>query len=238
MEIKPIILVLADISGYTRFIKHHRVSLIHAETIITDLLETVIASAEQPLVLHELEGDAVNFYAIEEVEGAHAGEVFKQVERFFEEFRRREAELISDCSICSCEACRRVGQLKIKVVLHRGEAVFTSVRRFTKVAGEDVILAHRLLKNTVPSDEYVLMTEPFLQACAELKERPLERRTERPEGLGEVPVYVLDFDRGGSPETAKRSTWDRLKMFALLEGHMVRRLVSPPRRAFRNLQDV
>jgi len=237
MEIRPVILVLADISGYTRFIKYHRVSLIHAEKIITDLLESVISSADRPLVLHELEGDAVSFYAIEEGDGECAGEVFAQVERFVDAFRQREAELISDCTTCECEACERVGQLKIKVVLHRGRALFTRVRQFKKVAGEDVIIAHRLLKNSVPSKEYILMTEPFVEACSELKDRPLESRTEHPEGLDEMPVYILNFDQSTPIEAAERSTWDRVKMFAKLEGYTVRRFLFPSRRTYRNLPD-
>jgi hypothetical protein len=241
MEIKPVILVLADISGYTRFIKYHRVSLIHAEKIITELLESVIASADKPLVLHEIEGDAVNFYAIEEDEKACAGEVLAQVERFVEAFRRREAELISECSLCECEACQRVGQLKIKVVLHRGEAAFARLRQFTKVAGEDVILAHRLLKNTIPSNEYILMTEQFVQACSSLQSRPLERRTEHAEGLGEVTVYVLDFEQRGTVAPTERSLWNKLKMFGKFEGYLLRRLLTGPRqtyRKYRHLKDV
>jgi len=35
MEIKRVALVLADISGYTRFMKAHTMSLLHAEAIIT-----------------------------------------------------------------------------------------------------------------------------------------------------------------------------------------------------------
>lgn len=241
MEIKPVILVLADISGYTRFIKYHRVSLIHAEKIITELLESVIASVDKPLVLHELEGDAVNFYAIEEDEQACAGEVFAQVERCIEAFRQREAELISDCSVCECEACKQVGQLKIKVVLHRGEAAFTKLRQFTKVAGEDVILAHRLLKNTIPSDEYILMTEPFVQACPSLQERPLQRRKEHAEGLGEVTVYVHDFEQKEAITPVERSFWSKVKSFIWLEGYLLRRLLIGPRQThkkYRHLQDV
>lgn len=235
MEIKPVILVLADISGYTRFIKYHRVSLIHAEKIITELLESVIDAAGEPLVLHELEGDAVNFYAIVEDEQACAGNVFAQVEQCVEAFRKREAELISDCSICECEACDRVGQLKIKMVLHRGEAAFTKLRQFTKVAGEDVILAHRLLKNSIPSDEYILMTEEFVQACPDLQRRMLERRTERAEGLGEVTVYLLDLENSRAVEPSERSLWDKLKTFAMLEGYFLRRLFTRARQTYRNL---
>jgi len=38
MEIKRLALVLVDISGYTRFLKAHTMSLLHAEAIITDLV--------------------------------------------------------------------------------------------------------------------------------------------------------------------------------------------------------
>jgi hypothetical protein len=238
MEVKPVILVLADISGYTRFIKFHRVSLIHAELIITELLEAVISSSDVPLILHELEGDAVTFYALDQGGKDCATRVFGQVERFFEAFRRREAELVSECGVCNCEACTQVGRLKIKVVLHRGEAAFSTVRRFTKVAGEDVILAHRLLKNSVPSDEYILMTEPFADACEALGGRTLERRVEHADGLGDVPVYVIDLALPDEIRASPSTRWERLKMFARLEGYTVRRLLLSTRKSFKGLEGV
>ena len=63
MELKRVVLVLADISGYTRFMKIHTMSLLHAETIITELLEAVLDHAEFPLTLSKLEGDAAFMYA-------------------------------------------------------------------------------------------------------------------------------------------------------------------------------
>ncbi|HLT46200.1 MAG TPA: DUF2652 domain-containing protein [Rubricoccaceae bacterium] len=235
MELKPVVLVLADISGYTRFIKFHRVSLVHAEHIIADLLESVMARATHPLVIHELEGDAVSLYALAEDRAAATRSALAQVDGFFEAFRAREAELVSECSLCKCEACEKVGQLKLKAVLHTGDAVFTRIRQFTKVAGEDVILAHRLLKNTVPSDEYVLMTEPFVEACGGLPERDLERRTERPEGLGAVTVFVEDRRREGPVTPAERSFWTKLRRFGQMEGYVLKRLLTRPGLPFRNL---
>jgi class 3 adenylate cyclase len=236
MELKPVVLVLADISGYTRFIRFHRVSLLHAERIIADLLESVMAEATHPLIIHELEGDAVSLYAVAEDRGAAARSALAQVERFFEAFRTREAELVSECSLCECDACKQVGQLKLKAVLHTGDAAFTQVRQFTKVAGEDVILAHRLLKNSVPSDEYVLMTDPFVAACGGLPERGLERRTEQVEGLGEVVVHVQDLRRDGPVQAAERRLLDKLRTFGRLEGYTVKRLFTRPRQTFRHLE--
>src|SRR5690606_21068088 len=146
-----------------------------------------------------------------------------QVDGFFEAFRAREAELVSECSLCKCEACEKVGQLKLEAVLHTGDAVFTRIRQFTKVAGEDVILAHRLLKNSVPSDEYVLMTEAFAAACGDLPGRTLERRTEHAEGLGEVTVFVEDYQRKGPVAPAERSLWEKLWTFGRLEGYTLKR---------------
>lgn len=56
METKEAILVLVDISGYTEFIKRRRLSLVHAEEIISALLESVIDQTEHPLVLNKLAG--------------------------------------------------------------------------------------------------------------------------------------------------------------------------------------
>ena len=63
MEIKVVYLVLADISGYTRFVKIHRASILHAEEIVTELMEAVIDAAGPPLILNKLEGDAAFLYA-------------------------------------------------------------------------------------------------------------------------------------------------------------------------------
>jgi hypothetical protein len=225
MEIRPIIIVLADISGYTQFIKYHRVSLIHAEKIITELLESVIESARVPLILHEIEGDAVSFYAIDDQQESCAKEIFEQVERFIGAFRKREAELISECRVCECDACARIGQLRIKAVLHRGEAAFSKIQQFTKISGEDVILAHRLLKNTIPSKEYILMTDQFVQACPRIQDRSPERRTEHAEGLGEVTVHVIGLEHHGPVEAVQRTLLNKMRMFFRLEGYLLKRML-------------
>ena len=56
--LRPVALVLADIGGYTRFIRLHALSVVHAQEIVTELLEAVIDRAEHPLRLNKLEGDA------------------------------------------------------------------------------------------------------------------------------------------------------------------------------------
>jgi hypothetical protein len=125
-----------------------------------------------------------------------------RVLRCMEAFGKREAELISEASICLCDTCKRMGQFRLKMILHRGEVAFVQVRQFNKEGGEDILLAHRLLKNSVPCDEYILMTEAFVEARPDssLEGRPMQQRTEKAEGFGEVSTHVIDFQNEGQPK--------------------------------------
>src|SRR3712207_4267282 len=100
MQLRHAALVLADISGYTAFLREHArtQTVLHAEAIITDLLEAVIDSAEYPLTLAKLEGDAAFFYALSDGTGPDgapvdehrvARDVAAQVVRFFGAFEAK-----------------------------------------------------------------------------------------------------------------------------------------------------
>jgi len=58
MENKKVILAIVEISGYTQFIRTQKLSAIHAEEIVLELIEVVIHHAAYPLTLNKLEGDA------------------------------------------------------------------------------------------------------------------------------------------------------------------------------------
>ncbi len=57
-----VVIVIADISGYTRFMIANQTELAHSHEIISTLLEKIIAEIEIPLTLGKLEGDAVFLY--------------------------------------------------------------------------------------------------------------------------------------------------------------------------------
>jgi hypothetical protein len=59
---------------------------------------------------------------------------------------------------CKCAICKNVKDMQLKVIVHSGRAVFNTIAGSPKISGTDVILAHRLLKNSIPSSEYLLMT--------------------------------------------------------------------------------
>ena len=59
----PVVLLVADISGYTDFMLSHKKALAHSQMIIRELIEALIRQIDVPLQLVELEGDALFIYA-------------------------------------------------------------------------------------------------------------------------------------------------------------------------------
>lgn len=237
MEQRRLFLVLIDISGYTRFTRLHRLSAMHAEQIISDLLESIIKRSSAPLVAHEILGDSVNFYALAENGRATAVEIRRQVAAIFDAFRLREGELISDCSLCICQACVNVGKLHLKAVLHYGQAVFTNVAGFKKVAGEDVILAHRLLKSSVPEKEHIIETDAFRQFAGDPGGARSEPRIESFEDIGEVHIHVsYPGDGGAGSVGARRSLGSKLRMSLRNDLYYLKRLFVRPLRPFQNIE--
>ncbi|MEO8001921.1 MAG: DUF2652 domain-containing protein [Arenimonas sp.] len=185
-------LVILDISGYTNFITQRTVSLLHAEQIITELMETVIDLAEHPLQVNKLEGDAALLYRecdLGDTEVARS--VFAQVNAFFPAFYQCLAKQRESRANCTCEACTNIDNLALKAFVHSGEIAIKQVRQFEELAGEDVILIHRLLKNHVLSRDYVLMTEAA-RAGAELSAENLQSHCENLEGVGETDLWLTD----------------------------------------------
>lgn len=194
------LLLIADIGGYTRFMRLHRLSLAHAQDNTSRLLEATIDAAPR-LELAGIEGDAAFMYVPEPEDEEVAASVVTLATAMHDAFHA-EQERISAATLCPCDACHQVGRLTVKVVAHLGDVVEQSVRGLTSLAGPDVILVHRMLKNSVPVREYVLMTETVLERCgpdALAIAVPLE---EELEGLGTHRLYYLEV-LGESTEAAK-----------------------------------
>jgi len=56
---EPVLLIIADISGYTRYMTANAKTLGHSQTIITELVKAIIRQIELPMEVAKLEGDAV-----------------------------------------------------------------------------------------------------------------------------------------------------------------------------------
>jgi class 3 adenylate cyclase len=160
MTQQPTLMLIADIAGYTRFMRFHQASLAHAQEIVARLLEVVIDAAGPSLRLAKLEGDAAFFYMTAARDGtmdpsviaSHAADIYRA-------FHARAADFQVN-TLCPCDGCQQAGNLKIKLVGHVGDVAMQKVKQMTELAGIDVIVVHRMLKNTVPVPEYLLMTKP------------------------------------------------------------------------------
>ena len=232
MGIQRLYFIIADISGYTRFVTAHKESLLHAERIIGNLLEAVMSEAHTPIRVHELLGDAVTMYA--PAEGISSDEIYACVQRMHTAFTDVEANHVSSCSICSCDACSNVGKLRLKIICHTGDAVFTSVGGMQKISGEDVILTHRWLKNAIPSREYFLFTDAFTEELDTALKNNFTRHQEVLEGLGMKIAYVWNLSTEIVP--AKVSFLQRLRRHTQLNIHALKRNLGAQQKAFRNLQ--
>jgi len=161
-ENTPVVLFVADISGYTPFMLSHVKAPVHGQMIIGELMETLMREVDRPLEVVELEGDALFLYARRasdpEAWRRRSRHLSDRVFRLFRTFDRRKAELAA-YSICRCGACANVKELGLKVVAHSGEALQSEVGAFSVLSGVDVITVHRLLKNSLGSGQYLLMTE-------------------------------------------------------------------------------
>src|SRR6202035_690701 len=99
--------------------------------------------------------------------------------------RRRRTVALS--SSCTCEACRRTPDLDLKFCVHHGSFVEHEVAGSRELVGSDVILAHRLLKNTVAETHglhgYALLSAACMDAVGV---SGLQEHVERHDDVGEV----------------------------------------------------
>jgi len=193
MTTQSTLMLIADIAGYTRFMKFHNASLAHAQEIVARLLEVVIDAAGPSLRLAKLEGDAAFFYMPTPRDGridpalvaSHAAAIYRA-------FHARAADLQVN-TLCPCDGCQQAGNLKIKLVGHAGDVAMQKVKQLTELAGVDVIVVHRMLKNNVPIAEYLLVTEPvhaMLEPALRERAAPLALDLD---DLGPTPAFYLDL---------------------------------------------
>lgn len=193
METRSALLVIADIGGYTAFMKAHKTSLAHAQDIVARLLEAVIDAAPN-LTLLEIEGDAAFFYAWppDGQEPASAQMVADQIVAMHRAFHTVRQN-VTTLSACECQGCKGAVNLKVKFVAHLGEVAIQRVKHVSKLAGLDVILVHRMLKNTVPLPEYMLLSEPMFRLSDEKIRTHTHSLQQEFEGLGAVQTYFVDI---------------------------------------------
>lgn len=99
---------------------------------------------------------------------------------------------------CRCNACANISNLDLKFFIHYGTFGIQQISDHDELVGSDVILLHRLLKNSVTEktgvQAYALFSEAAIQQLGvEDLVDGMTPHTEAYEHLGEVEVWVQDM---------------------------------------------
>lgn len=143
---------MPDISGFTNFVNNTDIE--HSIHIIAELLEILLDNAIIDLHLVEIEGDALFMYSLN-IPSYES--LLHQTTIMLEHFHKHIKDYETK-RICKCGACKTAINLKLKFLVHYGRLNFIKVKKIVKPYGRDVIKIHRLLKNKIPLNEYVLFT--------------------------------------------------------------------------------
>jgi len=208
MAVERGLLLIADIAGYTRFMDFHRADLAHAQDVVARLLEAMI-DASPSLQLVEVEGDAAFLYrpSGDAASPELAETALRQSVSMHRAFHTVQQK-IACLNGCPCQGCSQAGNLRVKFVAHLGEVAPQRVKQLTRLAGFDVIVVHRMLKNSVPVREYLLMTEPLWERADARVRAGAQSLEQEFEGVGRTRTYYLDLTTLAEPlPPPPQATW-------------------------------
>ncbi|MGH2373099.1 MAG: DUF2652 domain-containing protein [bacterium] len=227
-------LVMADVSGYTGYLTGSELE--HAQDVLADLFETVVGALRPVLRLAKLEGDAAFMYALEaKIDGSM---LLDTVEGCYFAFQRR-LRSIRQATTCQCNACVLIPNLNLKFVVHHGEFVRQRIAGREELAGTDVIVVHRLLKNSVAEkfnlNGYALFSAACIAAMGiDVGALEMREHHESYEHIGDVMVYMHDLEARWKHEREHRRV---IVEPGNVEASVDVSLPAPPPVAWENLTD-
>ena len=168
------LLFIADISGFTEFV--HSTDILSGKQITCELRSAVMGQNELQLDIAEVEGDAILFYRYGQAPSLH--ELVQQYKLMVTAFEMKRDKLQDRFS--------QSLDLSLKVIAHYGPMTQYKIDRFTKLYGEVLVEAHRLLKNSIKSDSYLLLTDSLLEKNAAIRNEELMQYGIRSNKLCEV----------------------------------------------------
>jgi hypothetical protein len=192
--------ILTDISGYTEFLT--KSELDHAQDALQNLFDAQLAHIKHPFVISGFRGDAIFMY-IPDTHICEPQTILDALENLYFVFADVLRQMIYNTT-CTCRACQNMSKLDLKMVIHYGEYVIQKLGDREELLGADVIVPHRMLKNSVIEQTGIESYALFSDAAAEASKLselayPLVPHSESYAHLGEVKMQVLDL----------RKVWER-----------------------------
>ena len=197
-------LLIADITGYTRFLKDSELK--HARGILEQLFAALLDRLRSPFVLSNIQGDAILAHARAEAI-ADGQQVLDAVEALYCGFADARELMLHNTS-CTCSACRNIANLDLKLFVHHGSYAEQSIAGRRELAGPEVILIHRLLKNSITATTGIRAYAAFTQAAVWATALVdyfdnVAHHVERDEQLGDTSLRVLDMRPAWQAHTAQ-----------------------------------
>lgn len=187
-------IVIADITGYTVFLKDSELE--HAKDSLRSLLEVLIEQTKPPLVISRLEGDAVISYAPQA--GFLQGQtLIEMLENTYVAFRTARERMRLNTT-CTCNACQNIPNLDLKFFVNYGTFALEKMTSYIELVGNDVNVTHRLVKNRIVEKTgiraYAAYTQRAVEALGidEFTSQLPQHREVFPD-VGEITLYLQDL---------------------------------------------
>jgi len=195
-DLIPAFFCVPDITGFTRFVATADITF--AKEVIPALLRKLIDANILKMSVAEIEGDAVFFYRTGRLPSLNR--VAEQCRLFYTTF----LDFMSALEKSDPDSHDKyvADQLGLKVIIHYGLISSANIKGRTKLLGEDVIIAHKLLKNNVQEDNYILFTDKYLNKIKDPKKfrtwfhgEELIAGREEYEYIGEVGYHYISLEQ-------------------------------------------
>ena len=200
------LLMIADIGGYTEYMRTHRMSLAHAEVNTARLPEAVVDAAPG-FELIEIEGDAAFLSRDADAldgDGQPVAAVTQAAAGMHRAFHAERRNVVKN--LCPCDGCSQAENLRLKFVAHIGEVASQRIRDRRKLVGIDVIHVHRMLKNPVDAPEYVLFSEALYRTGQEMPD--VREVSQELEGIGPSSAFFVEVeDVAGALPSPPEPSW-------------------------------
>src|SRR5215213_7819646 len=198
--------IITDISGYTEYLT--KSELEHAHETLQSLFDAQLAHIKFPLHISGFRGDAIFMY-VPETDFINPQSLVESLENQYIVFSETLQQMRLNTT-CTCNACKNMKLLDLKASVHYGDYLIQKLGDKEELLGADVIVPHRMLKNSVIEKTGVKSYAIFSEAAAEvlrLEElsQPLIPHSETYEHLGEVKMLVYDLQAVMEREEARKS---------------------------------
>jgi hypothetical protein len=154
----PTFFCVPDITGFTKLMASADIAF--TKEIIPGVLRKLLDNNILKMSVAEIEGDAIFFYRTGRL--PTVDRVVQQCKIFYDAFSNY-IESLKKVDEENYNKHLANGQLGLKIIIHYGHVNVSVIKGRTKLIGQDVIIVHKLLKNSIQESEYILFTKNYLK---------------------------------------------------------------------------